>query len=137
MTYLENVQRSEEPDERVWRDWRKLVNMSPSELQKFMDSPGGRAAGLSRSAAKAQGIKSGRESASWILKMQPGGRSFSSATKNWTPAMWRWARRQVAFIKRMRGASGALWDKDGEPTRKHLALLIWGHDPTKPMRSIR
>ena len=134
--YLENVARSEEPDESVWLSWRKLVNMSASELRRFMDSSEGRAAGLSRIEARSQGIKSGRESAGWILKMQPLGTSYSSATRNWSPAMWRWARRQVAFIKRMRGNKGALWDADGNPTRKHLALLIWGHDPQKPLRQV-
>jgi hypothetical protein len=36
----------------------------------------------------------------------------------------------VSFIKRMRGVKGPLY-KDGEPTRKLLALLVWGHDPEK------
>jgi len=133
--YFSNVAKSEEPDERIWRDWRKLVNMNAGELRRFMSSEGGRVAGLSRAEAQRHGIKSGRESAGWILKMQPLGRSYSSAVKNWSPAMWRWARRQVAFIKRMRGNKGTLWDADGQPTRKHLSLLIWGHDPTKPLRA--
>lgn len=133
--YLSNVAKSEEPDERLWGDWRALVNMNSAELERFMASEDGRAAGLSKADAQRQGIKSGRESASWILKMQPVGRSYASAVKNWTPGMWRWARRQVAFIKRMRGNKGALWTRDGEPTRKHLSLLIWGHDPTRPLRS--
>lgn len=130
---LPNVAKTEEPDEAVWKDWRRLVNMNASELRRFMDSPDGKRAGLSASEARAQGIDSGRESARWILKMQPIGRSYSSAVANWTPTMWRWSRKQVSFIKRMRGNKGALY-RDGEPTRKLLSLKTWGHDPEKPQR---
>jgi hypothetical protein len=102
--------------------------MSPSELRRFMESEEGKRAGLTRSQARAQGIKSGRESARAILRMKERGKA------NWTKTDWQWARRQVAFIRRMRGAKGSL-RKDGKPTRKLMALKIWGHDPEKRMRS--
>jgi hypothetical protein len=50
---------------------------------------------------------------------------------DWTPEMWRWAGRQVSFISRMTGNPGPLRDSKGEPTRKLLALLVWGHNPEK------
>lgn len=122
---------SSDPDPDVWREWRQLVNMTPRQLESFLRSDDGRAAGLSRSEARAQGIRSGQESARWILKMKPTGRSFNQALDNWTPTMWSWARRQIAFIKRMKGNRGPLWDRDGYATRKHTSLLLWGHDPLK------
>ena len=133
---LSNVKQSEEPSSEVWREWRRLVNMNASELQRFLDSPEGKVAGLSRAEAKSKGIRSGRESAGWILKMLPHGKSYASAVRCWTPGMWGWARRQVAFIRRMRGVRGPLFDKEGNATRKHLALLVWGHDPQKPLREV-
>jgi hypothetical protein len=112
-------------DDEVYREWKKLVNMTTSELQRFVDSPEGRRAGLSRAEAKEQGIRSGRDSARAILRMK------AKKKDDWTKSDWEWARRQVGFIKRMRGAKGPLRDKNGEPTRKLLALKIWGHDPEK------
>jgi len=101
-----------------------------------MRSDEGREAGLSKSQAAKQGIKSGRTSAEWLLKMMPSGTSFGKAVSTWTPAMWGWCRRQVSFISRMRGNQGALYDKQGRKTRKHTSLLIWGHNPKKPLRKV-
>lgn len=114
----------------VYKDWRRLVNMSLGELRRYYDSKDGKQSGLSRAEAKRQGINRGRQSARWIMKMKPLGRSLSSAKKNWTPTMWWWADKQVRFIKRMKGVKGAL-TKDGKRTPKYKALLIWGHNPKK------
>ena len=111
-------------DAELVREWRMLVNLSPARLRQFL-TQWGTVAGLSRTEAQAQGIRSGRESARWILKMK------AVPVRAWTPAMWAWAGRQVAFIKRMRANPGALVKDDGRPTRKLLALLLWGHDPRK------
>lgn len=119
------------PDKKVYNKWRGLVNMTPKELKSFVDSDEGKKAGLSYSKAKSLGIKSGRESAKQILSMKPKAKSFSQAKKNWSDEQWCWARRQNSFNSRMRGVRGPLFDKKGRRTRKHTALLIWGHDPTK------
>ena len=105
--------------------WKGLVNMSKSELKEFYDSKEGKEAGLKASEAKAQGIDSGRESARWIYKMK------STPVAEWTPAMWKWANKQISFISRMKGVKGKLYDDKGNKTRKHTALLIWGHNPEK------
>ena len=109
---------------RLLAEWRVLVNMTPRELRHFLVQYG-HVAGLSRAEAAAQGIKSGRDSASWILRMK------GTHPADWTPTMWDWAQRQVSFIRRMRGVPGAFYKADGSPTRKLLALLLWGHDPEK------
>ena len=121
-----------EPDEEAFNKWKKLVNMSVKELKNFIDSEEGQKAGLSKSKAKQLGIHSGKESASWIMKMKPLASSFKNAEKNWTPKMWYWCARQNSFISRMLGNKGSLFEKDKKTkTRKHLSLLIWGHDPLK------
>ena len=109
----------------IYREWSSLVNMTKAELARFYRSEDGKKAGLSRSEAKKQGISSGRESAVWIMRMK--GTSY----KKWTPKMWKWAKKQINFIKRMSGVEGDLIDEDGNPTRKYLALKIWGRDPLK------
>jgi hypothetical protein len=111
-------------DSEYYKEWRKLVNLTPAELRYFMRTREGRKAGLTKRKAAQLGIRRGRDSARWILKMK------ARPYKRWTPKMLEWMRAQVRFIKRMRGNRGPLF-KDGEMTRKHTSLLIWGHDPIK------
>jgi hypothetical protein len=112
-------------DDKIYKEWTELVNMSASELKAFMKTDEGKDAGLDPKEAKRLGIKSGQESARWIIKMK------STNKDKWTLTMWDWAKRQINFIKRMSGNKGKLFDENGMKTRKHTSLLIWGHDPMK------
>jgi GNAT superfamily N-acetyltransferase len=114
-----------EDQKEIYQKWKDNVNMSKSELQKFYDSEDGKKAGLSKSEASKQGIDYGRESARWIFKMK------DTPVSEWTDSMWRWAKKQNSFISRMSGVKGRLYNEKGEKTRKHLSLLIWGHNPEK------
>jgi hypothetical protein len=109
----------------TYEKWKKIVNMSKSELEAFYNSKEGKEAGLSPTEAQKQGIDSGRESARWIMRMK------DTPVKDWTPNMWRWAKKQISFISRMSGNKGKLHDAKGRKTRKHTSLLIWGHNPQK------
>lgn len=109
----------------TYSKWKSLVNMSGSELEKFYNSKEGKVAGLSASEAKNQGIDSGRESARWIMKMK------GKSKDDWDSNMWRWAKKQISFISRMKGMNGKMYDDKGRKTRKHTSLLIWGHNPEK------
>lgn len=120
--YAEIFEASDRDD--LYSKWRKLVNMSPTELQKFMDSEEGKEAGLSKKEASSFGIGRGRDSARAILRLK------SKGKENWNETDWNWARRQVSFISRMSKNPGPLY-KDGEKTRKLTSLLIWGHNPEK------
>lgn len=112
-------------DAETYKEWKTLVNMSKAELQKFYNSVEGKQAGLTDSEAKNLGIDNGRTSARWIMKMK------DVPFVNWTDDMWRWAKKQINFIKRMSGNRGALYNEKGVKTRKHTSLLIWGHNPEK------
>lgn len=116
-------------------EWKELINMSLSELNEFYNSEDGKEAGLSKKEADSEGIDSGRESATWIMMMLQKGRSFDSAEKNWTSEMWKWARKQISFIKRMSGMkpkkNHPYREKNGEMTEWLRAMMIWGHDPRK------
>lgn len=107
----------------LYSKWKKLVNMSAKEIKSFLDSDDGKVAGLSRSEASDEGIKSGRDSARAIIRM------LETPVSDWTNNDWEWAGRQVSFISRMKGVDGSLKDEKGEPTRKLLALKVWGHNP--------
>ena len=112
-------------DAETYKEWKTLVNMSKAELQKFYNSIEGKQAGLTDSEAKNLGIDNGRTSARWIMKMK------DVPFVNWTDDMWRWAKKQINFIKRMSGNRGELYNEKGVKTRKHTSLLIWGHNPEK------
>ena len=127
----EKASGKKQPDALLFDKWKKLVNMTVNELKTFMESDEGKKAGLSKSEAKRNGIHSGRQSATWILKMLPLSNNYKMAEEKWSSEMWYWAGRQVSFISRMSKVKGDLYDKNGNKTRKHLALLIWGHNPEK------
>jgi len=110
---------------KIYEKWKSLVNMSYGEIKKFYDSKEGKEAGLSTSEANKQGISSGRESARMLMKMK------TTPKDKWTDEMWRWANKQISFISRMSGMQGELYDDNGNKTRKHTSLLIWGHNPKK------
>lgn len=121
---------ADEEKDQIYKEWSKLVNMSPKELSDFIDSDEGEEAGLSRKEAGKAGasggkIKSGRDSARAIVRM------LKRKKESWTDNDWEWAKRQNNFINRMKGAKGKMREPDGKPTRKLLALKIWGHDPEK------
>lgn len=104
--------------------WHKNVNMTPTEIELFMKRYG-KTAGLSRQEASKEGIKSGRDSARAIIRMK------RKPVANWNDGDIKWMRRQNSFVVRMRGAQGPLYDDKGRPTRKLLALKVWGHNPEK------
>ena len=108
----------------IHNKWKNLVNMTYTQLKKYYDSKDGKSSGLTQKEADDLGIDSGRESAVWIMKMK------RTNYKDWTPEMWRWAKKQISFISRMRGNKGELMD-NGKRTPKLKSLLIWGHNPYK------
>jgi hypothetical protein len=117
-------------EEDSYAEWNKLVNMSAKEIEAFLDSEDGKDAGLSRkessnAGSKGNKIKSGRDSARAIIRM------LEKPKSEWSDNDWKWAKRQISFISRMKGVDGPLRDKDGKPTRKLLALKVWGHNPEK------
>lgn len=107
---------------RDYARWKRLVNMPSETLRRFLDTPEGKAAGLSKEEAERLHIKRGRDSARAILRMR------SKPFSQWTSDDFAWMRRQVSFISRMTGNRGALV-KDGKPTRKLTSLWVWGNVP--------
>jgi len=124
IVYREGGLTNDEKNE-IYAKWRKLINMSRSELERFYESSEGKVAGLTPAQANAMGIQNGRKSARWIMKMK------ATPKSEWTMGMWRWAKRQINFVTRMSGNKGKLYDDKGNKTRKHTSLLIWGHNPEK------
>ncbi len=118
-----SVSAKEDENKETLRKWRKLINMSASELKKFLATEEGKEAGLSRDEARKEGISSGQDSARAIIRMK------SKPVSEWNHDDWKWCKKQVNFVTRMRGNEGPLHDEDGNKTRKHTSLLLWGHNP--------
>jgi len=133
MSYIPNIEnKGQDYWADIYKQWKRLVNMTATQVQSFLDSPEGREAGLSEAKAQNLGIRRGRDSARAIVRMKRKG------VKNWNRNDWLWARAQVRFINRFLNKQDKprhpLWKKNGEPTRYFMALLIWGHDPTRRMK---
>jgi len=58
------------------------------------------------------------------------------ALEKWNETDWYWCGRQISFNSRARGQRGPYTDKKGRPTRKLLALWVWGHDPWRYARKV-
>lgn len=120
---IEDYKKQKQEREAIYSEWKRKVNISVSELRAFLKTKEGKDAGLSRSEAADLGIKSGQESAEWIIKMK------KTIFARWTDEMFDWAKRQINFIDRMSGNQGPLYNPKGDKTPKHTSLLLWGHNP--------
>lgn len=134
--------------------WVQLVNMKNKELKRFLDSPLGKKAGINKEKQKEfGGINRGRTSGLAILRMRKKlglsgpkdyikngpmiiKRYYDMALEKWNETDWYWCSRQISFNSRARGQRGPYTDKKGRPTRKLLALWVWGHDPWRYARKI-
>jgi hypothetical protein len=73
----------------------------------------------------ARGKKKSSQTKKGFLQIWLSGGSLNSmATKNQT-----WNERRTAFIARHTKGQGKLWQANGYPTNKHLALISWGYSP--------
>ena len=130
-TYTQLIRElADKEQDATYKKWSKLINMGAKELQAFIDSDDGKEAGLSRKESGKAGtggkkITSGRDSARAIVRL------LGKKKEDWESRDWDWANKQISFISRMKGAAGPLRDEKGRPTRKLLALKIWGYNPEK------
>jgi len=75
----------------------------------------------------ARGKRKSRQTSRGFLQVWLNKESLDSfATVNTT-----WNERRNNFIKRHLKSKGGLWMRNGEPTRKHLALISWGYSPDR------
>jgi hypothetical protein len=107
----------------IYSEFHRLCNMSGAQVLSYAKTGNGKKSGLSRGEAAKQGIASGRQRPAQIAHLK------STAKTAWTSADYSTAGHIVSFISRMLGAAGPMTDDKGQPTRKKMSLLIWGHNP--------
>ncbi|CAL9601321.1 DUF3140 domain-containing protein [Streptomyces sp. enrichment culture] len=105
-----------EEREETWNDFRKLVNMTPAELEKWLESDDSRDAGQHQDGGESTGHASGRRIVT-ILRTRKGDLSDDD---------YRHMRKVVGYVRRhlAQRPSGDVRD-----TRWRYSLMNWGHDP--------
>lgn len=108
----------------IEKNWKNLFNMSPLEIEKFLQSDYGKIAGISKEKARRENLRRGRNSARAIIRM------MKKPMSDWTKNDWQWAMAQKRFLQSKKNQGHPLY-KNGKPTRHYLELLVWGYDPLK------
>jgi hypothetical protein len=100
----------------VWDDWQQAVNMSPSQLEQWLDSDESKSVGQKDGGGEATGHKSGRRIVE-ILRTKKADLSDDDVDH---------MRKVVGYVHRhlAQRPSG-----DVEDTPWRYSLMNWGHDP--------
>lgn len=97
--------------DRVYRKYKKAVNMSCSELKKWADNPCSRKASLSRRPVKRN------------LRL------LCKPKSDWTKKDLRDAKRTISFVSRMKGMPKGEPVSKGCPSKRDISLKNWAHRP--------
>ncbi|MGC5034977.1 DUF3140 domain-containing protein [Streptomyces sp. DT190] len=106
----------DEEREETWSDFRELVNMTPAELEKWLQSDDSRSAGQHQDGGESTGHASGRRIVE-ILRARKGDLSDDD---------YRHMRKVVGYVRRHQAQRPS---GDVEDTRWRHSLMNWGHDP--------
>lgn len=101
----------------VWDDWRRDVNMTASELEKWLDTDESKSVGDS-DGGESTGHRSGRRIVT-LLRTKKGDLSGDDVA---------WMRKVVGYVARHTAQRP---DGDITDTRWRYSLMNWGHDPKK------
>lgn len=102
--------------ERTWHEFRELVNMKPSELEKWLGTEESLSAGQHEGGGESTGHSSGRH----VLGI------LRTRKDDLSDADYRHMRKVVGYVRRhlAQRPSGDVRD-----TRRRHSLKNWGHDP--------
>ncbi|MCW2781021.1 MAG: hypothetical protein JWR35_1470 [Marmoricola sp.] len=105
----------------IWQRWTALVNLTPAELEDWLETDESWSVGFKEYGEESVGHASGRR----IVGLLQVGREDLSEDD------WRHVRKTVGFIRRhlAQRPTGDITD-----TRWRYSLLNWGHDPLRADR---
>lgn len=107
---------TEESVQEVWDDWQEAVNMTPKELETWLDTD------ESKSVGQGSGESTGHQSGRRIVEILQKGKT--DLTDDDAAHM----RKVVGYVARH---SAQRPKGDVEDTRWRYSLMNWGHDPLK------
>ena len=102
----------------IWREWRDLVNMTPKELEEWLQTDASKSVGDADS-GESTGHASGRR----IVDIK---RADKAET---TDSQWDHMAKVTGYIKRHLAQGGPDEELENSPWRH--SLMNWGHDPLK------
>ncbi len=104
----------------IWKDFGEAVNMTPSELEKWLETEDSRSVGWTREGEhEAVGHESGRKIVAIKHKKKV----------DLSTADYEHMRKVVGYVHRHLAQGGPA--KDEEHSRWRYSLMNWGHDPQK------
>jgi hypothetical protein len=107
--------------EAIRKDFDEAVNMTPDELEEWLDTPDSRSVGWTRDGeSESVGHQSGRRIVA--IRRKPGAEL--------TDDDYRHMRKVVGYVHRHL-AQGGPWRKDVLRSRWRYSLMNWGHDPLR------
>jgi len=106
----------------IWDEFRSLVNMTPSELEKWLGSEESRKVGQkSGSGGESVGHKSGQA----IIEIK------HTKKADLTDEQWAHMQKVVGYVHRHLAQGGPDKKKDKDDSTWRYSLMNWGHDPLK------
>ena len=102
----------------VWDDWQRSVNMTPKELEDWLDGDESKAVGQKDGGGESTGHRSGRKIVG-LLRTKKGDLSGSDVKH---------MRKVVGYVHRHLAQRPS---RDVFDTAWRYSLMNWGHDPTK------
>jgi len=102
----------------VWDDWRDAVNMTASEIEKWLETDESREVGQKDAGGESVGHRSGRR----IIDI------LGTRKAELTDSDIEWMQKVVGYVHRHR-AQGP--DSDVEHSRWRYSLMNWGNNPLK------
>ncbi|MEO0744320.1 MAG: DUF3140 domain-containing protein [Pseudomonadota bacterium] len=104
--------------DQIWTEWQDLVNMSPSEVEDWLETDASKSVGDTGDADS-----TGRASAKRIITVK------RTAKDDLTDDQWDHMATVVGYIKRHCSQGGP--DDDVAHSKWRYSLMNWGHDPLK------
>ncbi|MEL6800578.1 MAG: DUF3140 domain-containing protein [Pseudomonadota bacterium] len=102
----------------IWDEWRDLVNMSPSELEDWLDTDDSKSVGDT-----GDSTSTGRKSGAKIVEIK------RTRKDDLSDDQWDHMATVVGYIRRHCTQGGP--DTDVEHSKWRFSLMNWGHDPLK------
>ena len=103
----------------IWEEWGELVNMSPSEIEDWLETEESRRVGDTHGEGESTGHKSGRR----IIEIK------HTKKDDLSDDQWSHMGKTVGYIKRHLAQGGPQHDMRESDWR--YSLMNWGHDPAK------
>ncbi|MGB3408910.1 MAG: DUF3140 domain-containing protein [Jannaschia sp.] len=108
---------SDKSQEQIWDEWRDLVNMTPKDLEDWLESEESKSVGVDAGDGDSKGRKSGRR----IVEIKRTNKDDLSDDD------WDHMARVVGYVKRHLSQGGP--EDDMEHSAWRYSLMNWGHDP--------